>query len=125
MTNEGLNLRQLLEDDLPVVHFDAGETIFLEDDLGDGLYVIVSGLVNIVTYGQPLENVGPSGIIGEISLIDNGPRSASAMAAVDTKALKIDRETFLDLVRREPKFALHVMRALAMRARRNSPEQSG
>ena len=104
--------------DLPVKRFDAGEKIFLEDDRGDFLFVVRSGLVNIVTYGKVLEDVGPGGVFGEIALVDDGPRSASAMAAVDTEVLVIDREAFLDLVRTRPQFALTVMQALAGRVRR-------
>ena len=105
--------------DLPLMHFDAGEKIFLEDDLGDYLFVVRSGLVNIVTYGRVLEDVGPGGVFGEIALVDDGPRSASAMAAVATEVLAIDRAAFLDLVRTQPQFALTVMQALAGRARRS------
>ena len=106
--------------DLPVRRFDAGEKIFLEDDLGDFLYIVRSGLVNIVTYGKVLEDVGPGGIFGEIAMVDTGPRSASAMAAIDSEVIVVDRDAFLDLVRSQPKFALTVMQALAGHIRRTT-----
>ncbi len=112
-------LLELLADRaIPAEGFDAGEKIFLEDDRGDCLYVVRSGLINIVTFGRALENVGPGGIFGEIALVDDGPRSASAMAAVDTEVFSVDRDAFLKLVRAEPAFALDVMRTLATRVRR-------
>ena len=125
MFDEQLDIQQLIDHGLPVQRFDAGQKIFLEDDLGDGLYVVVTGLVNIVTYGRPLEDVGPGGIFGEIALVDDGPRSASAMAAIDTMIVKVDRAAFLDLLRSRPTFALHVMRALAARVRRTTPDSAG
>lgn len=112
------DLAALTQRDLPVHKFDAGEPVFFEDDVGDHLYVVVTGAINVITYGQALEDVGPGGIFGEIALIDAGSRSASAMAAVDSETLRIDRAAFLELVREQPTFALDVMRTLAARLRR-------
>ena len=96
----------------------AGEKIFLEDDAGRAMYIVRSGRVDIITYGTVLENVGPGGIFGEMALIDDGPRSAAAIASVDTEVASIDKGMFVDLVRRHPEFALFVMRLLAVRLRR-------
>lgn len=117
-TNASPDLAFLSGRGLPTESFDAGETVFLEDDMGDSLYVVLTGTVNVITYGQPLEDVGPGGMFGEIALIDDGTRSASAMAATDTETLRINRAAFLDLVRDQPTFALDVMRTLATRLRR-------
>ena len=115
-------LAALAQRGLPVHKFDAGEPVFFEDDVGDYLYVVVTGAINVITYGQPLEDVGPGGVFGEIALIDDGNRSASAMAAVDSETLRVDRAAFLDLVREQPTFALDVMRTLAARLRRATGE---
>lgn len=98
--------------------FDAGEKVFLEDDFGTGLFVVKSGRVDVITYGTVLENVRAGGIVGEMALIDDGPRSAAAIAAEPTEVLAIDKQTFLELIRAEPEFALHVMRILTNRLRR-------
>ncbi len=98
--------------------FDAGEKVFLEDDLGTGLFVVKSGRVDVITYGTVLENVRAGGIVGEMALIDDGPRSAAAIAAEPTEVLAIDKQTFLELIRAEPEFALQVMRILTNRLRR-------
>ena len=98
--------------------FDAGEKVFLEDDFGTGLFVVKSGRVDVITYGTVLENVRAGGIVGEMALIDDGPRSAAAIAAEPTEVLAIDKRTFLELIRAEPEFALHVMRILTNRLRR-------
>ena len=98
--------------------FGAGEKIFLEDDPGRAMYIVRSGRVDIITYGTVLENVGTGGIFGEMALIDDGPRSAAAIASVDTEVAAVDKPMFLELVRRHPEFALSVMRLLAVHLRR-------
>jgi CRP-like cAMP-binding protein len=102
---------------IPLRRFDAGEKIFLEDDTGEHMYVVLEGKVNIITYGNVLENVGMHGSFGEMALIDNAPRSAAAIAVEPTEVAIIDRSTFLDLVRDNPAFSLYVMRQLAKRIR--------
>jgi CRP-like cAMP-binding protein len=103
---------------VPIQHFDAGEKIFLEDDSGGCMYVVQSGKVDVITFGSVLETVGPGGMFGEMALIDDGPRSAAALANEATEAAAIDKAMFVQLVREEPEFALHVMRLLTERIRR-------
>jgi CRP/FNR family transcriptional regulator, cyclic AMP receptor protein len=98
--------------------FDAGEKVFLEDDLGSGLYIVKSGRIDVMTYGTVLENVRGGGIVGEMALIDDGPRSAAAIAAEPTEVLSLDKPTFLALISEQPEFALHVMRLLSNRLRK-------
>lgn len=103
---------------IPLKRYAAGEKIFLEEDPGDYMYLVVEGKVSIVTYGTVLENVGLHGIFGELALIDNAPRSAAALAAEPSEVALINRDTFLELVRANPAFSLYVMRQLAARIRR-------
>jgi CRP-like cAMP-binding protein len=103
---------------IPLKRYAAGEKIFLEEDPGDYMYLVVEGKVSIVTYGTVLENVGMHGIFGELALIDNSPRSAAALAAEPSEVALINRDTFLELVRANPAFSLYVMRQLAARIRR-------
>lgn len=102
----------------PYRHFEAGEKVFLEEDPGDAMYMVRSGRIDVITYGTVLENVRVGGIFGELALIDNGPRSAAAMAAEPSEVIVIDRPTFLAVIRDDPGFALRVMSLLAMRLRR-------
>ncbi|MEQ1651558.1 MAG: Crp/Fnr family transcriptional regulator [Hyphomicrobium sp.] len=98
--------------------FDAGEKVFLEDDVGGSMFVVKSGRVDIITYGTVLENVRAGGIIGEMALIDDGPRSAAAIAAEATEVIDVNKATFLALIKEQPEFALHVMRLLSNRLRK-------
>lgn len=102
----------------PYRHFDAGEKVFLEEEPGTEMYMVRSGRVDVITYGTVLENVHPGGIFGEIALIDQGPRSAAAIAAVPTEVVAINRDLFLAIVREHPEFSLRVMAMLAQRLRR-------
>ena len=102
----------------PFRHFDAGEKIFLEEDIGDAMYMERSGRVDVITYGTVLENIRAGGIFGEMALIDDGPRSAAAIAAEPTEVVAIDKPTFLAVLRDHPELALRVMSLLATRLRR-------
>lgn len=102
----------------PYRHFEAGEKIFLEEDPAREMYMVRSGRVDVVTYGTVLENIRAGGIFGEIALIDDGPRSAAAMAGEATEVVAIDKPTFLAIIRDDPQFALRVMSLLATRLRR-------
>ncbi len=82
------------------------------------MYVVLRGEVRIVLGGGENENIGPGGIVGEMSLLDEPIRSASASAITDTRLARIDTALFLRLVRDDPPFSLFVMRTLARRLRR-------
>jgi CRP/FNR family cyclic AMP-dependent transcriptional regulator len=102
----------------PYRHFEAGEKIFLEEEMGDAMYMVRSGRVDLITYGIVLENVRAGGIFGEMALIDDGPRSAAAMAAEPTEVVAINKAAFIAVIRDDPQFALRVMSLLATRLRR-------
>jgi len=118
MTHDPFDLGCLDRRNVPVRRFDPGERIFLEDDVGDCMYVVRAGKVDVITFGNVLERVEPGGIFGEMALIDDGPRSAAALAAEETEVAVIDKETFHALLREEPAFALAIMRLLTERIRR-------
>jgi CRP-like cAMP-binding protein len=65
-----------------------------------------------------VETVGEGGIIGEMGLIDRGPRSATAIAKTDCKLVPLNEQRFTFMVQETPNFALQVMRIMADRLRR-------
>jgi CRP-like cAMP-binding protein len=97
--------------------FTSGQTIFSKGARGDSMYIVVEGQVDIVTDNQIVEVVKPGGIFGEMALIDNRPRSATAIAHTDCLLTPISREHFLMLIKRTPPFAIQVMRVMADRLR--------
>jgi CRP-like cAMP-binding protein len=96
----------------------AGTTIFAVGAAPDCMYSIIEGQVDLLVNGKLVETVSPGGIFGEMALIDNDNRTATAVAKTDLKVVSIDQSEFLRLVQQTPSFALHVMRALTDRLRR-------
>jgi CRP/FNR family cyclic AMP-dependent transcriptional regulator len=96
-----------------------GEAIFRTGDQADCFYVVRSGSVRIHDGDRELEMLGEGGIFGELSLVDGGPRSASATAVGETTVVPIDERRFQRLVQQTPYFAQAVMRVMADRLRRN------
>lgn len=96
----------------------AGQTLFAEGEPRDFLYAVVAGEVEIRIDGEVVEVAGSGSLVGELALIDEGPRSTSVVALTDVVVVPIDRERFLFLVQQTPFFALEVMQILAERLRR-------
>ena len=67
-----------------------------------------------------LGRLGPEDVFGEMALIDNSPRSLTAVAITDTTLATIDRHRFLFLVQETPTFAIDVMTVMAERLRNRS-----
>jgi CRP/FNR family cyclic AMP-dependent transcriptional regulator len=102
--------------------FAVGETIFREGEPGEELYVVRSGKVQIRVGERVIETLGEHSIFGELALIDDAPRSATAVATSAVEVVPIGRKQFLFLVTQTPHFALNVMRVLAQRLRAETSE---
>jgi len=98
-------------------HLKAGETIFNEGDPAAEVYVIWSGRVGIQLGDRIVDTLEANEIFGEMALIEDEPRSATAIALSDVELVPISELQFLLLVTRKPAFALEVMRVLAHRLR--------
>jgi CRP/FNR family transcriptional regulator, cyclic AMP receptor protein len=79
------------------------------------LYIVKSGELQIVDAGQVFETVPAWGIVGEMALISDESRSATARAAGECVVIPIDHKRFLFLVQQTPFFALKVMRVMCRR----------
>lgn len=97
--------------------FKAGSIIFREGDEAKELFVIKSGQVRIQIGNRTVTELATDSIFGEMALIDNEPRSATAIAATDVELVPVTEKQFLFLVSQTPFFALKVMRVLAGRLR--------
>jgi len=101
--------------------FLAGQTIFRAGDPGDGFYLVESGRVIISaaignSESRPLATVGPGEFFGEMALLDEAPRSATATAELETTTYCIGREE-LALLELRPQLALHLIREFSQRVR--------
>jgi CRP/FNR family transcriptional regulator, cyclic AMP receptor protein len=97
--------------------FKAGSVIFREGDEAHQLFVIKKGEVRIQIGNRTIAELSTDSIFGEMALIDNEPRSASALAVSDVELVPVSEKQFLFLVSQTPYFALKVMRVLAQRLR--------
>ena len=98
--------------------FAAGQPIVLQGQVGNGLYIVVSGQARVVQGTRELDRLGPGDLFGEIAVIDQQPRSASVYAVEPTTCLTIASWDLLALIERDPKLALNLLRELAARVRR-------
>jgi CRP-like cAMP-binding protein len=104
-------------------HFDnpltykAGDIIMAEGSRGREMYVVGEGEVDIRVGSRTVETVGSGRFFGEMALIDDSPRSATAIAKTEVKLIPISRERFMFLVQNTPFFAIEVMQVLVSRLR--------
>jgi len=102
--------------------FAANQSIFKEGDDGDGFFLVKEGLVQIqakMTYGdlKVLSRIGPGEIFGEMAVLDNQPRSASAVAEEPTTVYFISRTELDGLMDRTPRIAAALVREISRRLR--------
>ena len=99
------------------------QVIFEEGSTGSEMYLIHSGRVLLSvrrneTQHVPLVVLNPGDFFGEMALVDDSPRSATASAIEDdTELIVMDRARFLFMVRQQPEFALSLMHTLCQRLR--------
>ena len=94
-----------------------GASLFDIGDVGDVMYVVKSGSVELSIGDTLVETVGPGGAFGEMALIDASPRSASAMCVGETELVPISLERFKFLVQAAPEFSIAIMKTMADRLR--------
>jgi len=97
----------------------AGDVLFKKGEPASSMFVVLYGEIGI-GHNSGTETVSAGGIVGEMALIDQGPRSATATALSDASLAEIDEKRFLFLVREIPSFALNGMRLLSHRLRRSN-----
>ncbi|NIS07518.1 MAG: cyclic nucleotide-binding domain-containing protein [Candidatus Dadabacteria bacterium] len=94
-----------------------GEIIFDKGSDGGIMYIILEGEIEIQVDGFAVGKLFEGQILGEMALVEDQPRSATAIAITDTKVVPINREAFLLIVKEEPLFALFVMKDLSHKIR--------
>ena len=107
----------LFRDAPEVVAVAAGKYIFRKGEAAKVMYLIIEGDVDLLLGETVVETAGQGAFIGEMALIDDEPRSASARARDDCRVFPIDEERFQLLVKETPFFALQMMKTLARRLR--------
>lgn len=99
----------------------AGETLLREGEYGDEAFVVLRGSVSICRELEgrlfALVEVGPGQVIGEMGLVGERPRSATAVAAVDTLVEVISRKRFRTLLHDDTDLAMDILKVLFERLR--------
>jgi hypothetical protein len=108
----------LFNQDTEAESYAAGSTLFREGDEGRDMFVVLAGAIELVVRGRMVETVEAGGIFGEMALVENLPRIATAVVKADAKIVRVDERRFLFLVQQNPFFSLQVMGVIAERLRR-------
>src|SRR5205085_11161073 len=102
--------------------FKQGEIVFEYGDSGSDLFIVLSGRIEIFiesTEGQKIVlGVHERGdVLGELSFLDGGARTATAIAVEDTQTLSLDRERLLEFIDKHPHAALDLLTVVGRRLR--------
>jgi uncharacterized membrane protein len=119
----------LAEDDLEALAnavemrtFRAGTEIFAYGDIGQAMYIVASGDINIFLPGEEsrrvsLKDITRGEFFGELALFDEKPRSASALATTDTVLYELKRATLGAFLEKHPRAAMAILRTMSERMR--------
>ena len=102
--------------------FAGGTEVFKEGDAGDALYAVKNGSVLITAVmgkgeRQVLSRVPPGEVFGELAIIDNQPRSATALTEVETTLYVLPRDAMIEMLTGSPQFSFSMMREITNRLR--------
>ncbi|HXQ61223.1 MAG TPA: cyclic nucleotide-binding domain-containing protein [Acidimicrobiales bacterium] len=95
----------------------AGTVLTRQGAAGGIAYILASGQAEVLQTGRRLALLGPGDIVGELSLIDGKPRSATVKAVTDLEVLEIDSRDLTRLLRKAPAVTRNLLEALALRLR--------
>ncbi len=95
----------------------AGTVIVDQGQTGREAFVVLSGEVSVKRNNRKISTLGPGAVVGELSLLDHGPRTASAMCETDCELLVIDQRHFRAVLDQVPTLSHKIMASLATRIR--------
>jgi CRP/FNR family cyclic AMP-dependent transcriptional regulator len=96
----------------------AGTVLMTEGRIGQEFFVILEGSVAVTRDGKALATLGPGDYLGEIALLDDGPRTATATAETGARLLVLAHREFHSLIDEYPDVRSAVLQSLAERVRR-------
>ena len=97
--------------------FEIGQTIVSKGEGGIGFYLILAGAVEVRSDGNVLSRLGPGQFFGEMSVLDNQPRSADVVAVEPSRVLILSAWSFKTLISDNPKIALKMLQEFVRRLR--------
>lgn len=106
-------------------HFEDGELMIEAGTIGRELFAVTSGNATVSVDGQPLNDLGAGTVVGELALLDPGPRTARVVADGPCSVLVIDRDTLLELAEQRPQVMAGIAQVLAARMRDANESRMG
>jgi CRP-like cAMP-binding protein len=100
-----------------IVKYPRETVIFKEGQAGTFMYMVKSGRIAIAVGSNIVEVIGAGGTFGEMAIVDESPRTARAGALEDSELISIDRATLIGLVKKQPAFAMALLRGISDRLR--------
>jgi CRP/FNR family cyclic AMP-dependent transcriptional regulator len=101
--------------------FGDGQTVTREGEPGDTFYIVTDGRLQVSQHGKVVGEMGPGDFLGEISLVDGRPRTATVTAVGPVEALVIRRADFLEMIEWDSAVRLGILIALTERIRKTDP----
>lgn len=95
----------------------AGHELVKQGDIGREMFVLVAGEATVRRNGRKVATMGPGGTVGELSLLDKGPRTASVICDTDCTVLVLSAREFIGVLDDVPGLAHKVLASLAARIR--------
>lgn len=102
-------------------YFPAHHQLFQKGVKGDAMYIIKSGMVRIANESETLADLGEGNFFGEMALIEDAPRMATAETIADSEIFVLKRADFAALMQKSPQIAQKVQQAYQMRKAQNTP----
>lgn len=110
---------ELLINSCHEISINPGDTVFREGDSGDAMYVILSGEIAIEKGSSMIARKGRGNYFGEMTLIEDKPRSATITALTESQLLKITKQQFLQHFSSNPQALMGFLKTVSERAREN------
>jgi CRP/FNR family transcriptional regulator, cyclic AMP receptor protein len=117
MSGDEIDMRMFAQRAGASVTYAAGSVVFNKDDSGSCMYVVQSGVVEMVIGDKVVEVCGPNEAIGFMSVIDGARRSSTARVKEACELSLIDQRKLRFMIDEVPNFALYIMGAMARRIR--------
>jgi PPM family protein phosphatase len=112
-----------------VREFQPGQEIIKEGAPGEEMFIVLRGKIRLHKNGAFITNLTPGAHMGEMALVDRGPRSASATAEERSRVLTLRRREFYQIIRKDPQLSVKLLwsfvQVLADRLRKTTEDLSG
>lgn len=108
-----------------IVELPEGRVLTHEGSTGHDAFVVLEGTVTAVRGGRKVADLGPGAFVGELSLLDGAPRSATVTCSSPCKVLVLTRGEFIGLLQSVPALSRKLLASLASRVRERDRERLG